>query len=431
MIDEEILAAYLFVAVGLGAAFAAVNRWVPILAILGLGIVELQLEADLRVIVLGLQVSPSDLLAVALGLAGGWRFLAKSRHDAFDVAALALVVVMALLFARGAASYGVETAANGYRRYFYLSTAILYLLSFPWPPRACDALVRLVFAAGAALAGLAVLFWAFPELDFDFGQIGGARLYEARRVLPANSAMLIAQAGAIGVALWMRGRISPGAQLASVAMLTVMLLLYHRSVWLTFAAAILVLALVNWRVMWRAAIPGLGLVLAFALVLFFGVGFGRDAFFEEIGSAVREPLTGQSTLDWRIEGWQILMRRTIAQGPIAWLTGSGFGIGYERLIGNALVVQSPHNFYVETFVVGGLTALAAWLAIPALAIWRLLRAEPQAGALADRNLALMWLTMILVYSVPYSPSPEQALLIVLAAGLARNAATRIVTERAA
>lgn len=431
MIDEEILAAYLFVAVGLGAAFAAVHRWVTILAILVLGIVELQLEADLRIAVLGFQVSPSDLLAAALGLAGGWRFLAKSRHDSFDIAALALVAVMALLFARGAASYGIETAANGYRRSFYLSMTIFYLAGFPWSTRACDALARLVFVAGAALAGLAAVFWAFPEIDLDFGQIGSTRLFDARRVLPASSAMLIAHAGTIGLALWMRGRISPGMQIASVAMLTVMILLYHRSVWAALAAAILVLALTNWRVAWRAAIPALGLGLAFALVLFFGVGFGRDAFFEEIGSAVSEPLTDRSTLDWRVEGWQILLRRSIAQGPVAWFTGSGFGIGYDRFIDNALVVQSPHNFYVETFVVGGATALAAWLAIPALAIWRLLLAEPPAGALADRNLALAWLAMILVYSLPYSPLTEQALMIAMAVGLARNTAPQAATARAA
>jgi hypothetical protein len=428
VIDDEIIAIYLFFAVALAAALAAVNRWPAVLAIFALGIVELQLESDLRIAVLGFQVSPSDLLASALALAGGWRFLAKRRHDAFDLAALALFVVLALFFARGAAAFGVETAANGYRRYFYLSAALLYLVSFAWSPRACDALVRLVGAAGVALVGLALALWAFPEFDLDFGGTASARIYEARRVLPANSAMLIAQVGMVGLVLWVRGRIAPGHQITGAIMITVMILLYHRSVWVTLAVTILALAALNWRIAWRVLFPAIGLALAFALVLSFGVGFGRDEFFAELGTAVREPLSGESTFDWRVEGWQILLRRTLGQGPVAWFVGSGFGIGYDRFVGNALVITSPHNFYVETFVVGGFVALALWLAIPALALWRLWRAEAPEGMIADRNLAIAWLIMILFYSIPYSPSPEQAALIAMAVGLARGAAVPVAVE---
>ena len=428
MIEDEIIAIFLFLAAGLGAALSAVNRWPAVLAMLALGIVELQLEADLRIVTCGFQVSPSDLLAAALALAGGWRFLAKPRHDAFDVAALALFVVLALFFARGAATFGLETAANGYRRYFYLSAALLYLLSFRWAPRACDALIRIVLAAGISLAGLALILWAFPEFESNIGSRNAARLYEARRVLPANCAMLIAQAGMIGLALLVRGRLSPGSQIASVALLTVTLLLYHRSVWLTLAAAILVLAAIDWRQAWRVLFPAAGLALAFALVLFFGAGLGRDEIFADFGAAVSEALSGDSTLDWRVEGWQILTQRAIGQGPIAWIAGSGFGIGYERFIGTDLVTQSPHNFYIETFVVGGISALALWLTIPALALWRLWRTETPEGALANRNLAIAWLTMILVYSVPYSPSPEQALLIAVAVGVARDAVLPVAAQ---
>ncbi len=421
MIEDEFIAIYMFVAVGLGAALAAVNRWPAVLAVFVLGIVELQLETDLRMVVFGFQVSPSDLLASMLALAGGWRFLAKPGHDVFDVAALAFLVVCVLFFVRGAAVYGLEPAANGFRHYFYLSSAIFLLVSFPWPERACDVLVRFVLVAGVALAGLALTFWIFPEFDLATIRPTAARLYEAQRVLPANCALLMAQAGLVGLTLWMRGRLSPGIQFSCIVILPVMLFLYHRSVWTALAVAILVLAFVNWRAAWRVLLPAAGLAFAFTLILFFGVGFGREDFFAEIGTAVREPLSGQSTLDWRVEGWQILARRAVAQGPVTWLFGSGFGVGYERYIGNNLVVQSPHNFYIETFIIGGVILVVAWLALPLLALRGLARGEVAEGALADRNLALAWLTMILVYGIPYSPSPEQSVLIVLAIGMARRA----------
>ncbi len=422
MIEDEFIAIYMFIAVGMGAALAAVNRWPAVLAIFVLGIVELQLETDLRMVVFGFQVSPSDLLAAMLALAGGWRFLAKPGHDVFDVAALAFLTICVLFFVRGAATYGLEASANGFRHYFYLSSAIFLLVSYPWPKSACDTLVRFVFVAGVALTGLALVFWTFPEFDLAAIRPTTARLYEAQRVLPANCALLMAQAGLIALTLWLRGRLSPGIQLSCVVILPVMLFLYHRSVWTTLAVTVLMLTLVNWRVAWRVLFPAGGVAFFFALILFFGVGFGREDFFAEIGSAVSEPLSGQSTLDWRVEGWQILARRAIAQGPVTWLFGSGFGVGYERYIGNSLIVNSPHNFYIETFIIGGAILVVAWLALPLLALRGLARGEVAEGLLADRNLALAWLTMIIVYGIPYSPSPEQSVLIVMAIGMARRAA---------
>lgn len=427
VIDDETLAVLLFAAIAAAALLSAVNRWPAVAAMFVLAILEQQLQVDMRVLCLGAQVSPNDLLYAGLGIAGGWRWLAKRGHDKFDALALALVAALAVAFLRGADAYGFETAANFYRRFFYLSVGIFYLVGFEWRGRDCDAVAWIATVAAASLAVLAVLEWLFPDLDLvSLLPSFSLRAYEARRVLPADSALLLAQAGLVGFAIWLRGRIAPGTQIAGAVLLVVMLLLYHRSVWVVFVLALLLLAVLNHRVLWRAAVPLLLLGLVFGLTLMLGIGFGRAVFLDEIASAVAEPLAGGSTLDWRVEGWQALLRRMVDGGPAAWLFGSGFGVGYERFIAGNLVIYSPHNFYIELLLNGGLAALALWLAVPVLALLRLWRDADAGGRTLNRDLAVAWLAMILVYGVPYSPSSEQAVLIAAAVGMAARGAQ---TER--
>ncbi len=423
MIDDETLAVLLFSAAAASALLWAVNRWPAVAAMFVLAILEQQLQIDMRVPCLGVQVSPNDVLYASLGIAGGWRWLAKRGHDKLDALALALVATLAVAFLRGADAYGFDTAANFYRRFFYLSVGIFYLGGFDWRGRDCDAVAWIATVAAAALGALAVLEWLFPDLDLvSLIPAFTVRAYEARRVLPADSALLMAQAGLAGFAVWLRGRIAPGTQAAGAALLVVMLLLYHRSVWVVFVLAVLVLALLNRRALWRAALPVLLLGLLFGFTLMLGVGFGREIFLDEIGSALAEPLAGGSTLDWRVEGWEVLLRRMADAGPATWLFGSGFGVGYERFVEGNLVIYSPHNFYVELLLNGGLAALALWLAVPVLALVRLWRDADAGGRTLNRDLAVAWLAMILFYGVPYGPSPEQAALIAAAAGMAARGA---------
>lgn len=409
---------------GMTLVVAVLWWWPLVLASLVVGVLAGHLGADLGVETGYFRLSVLDLIAVVAGGAAIIRLLSAGKADRVQLLWIVVTLVLAGAFLYGAASYGPVTSGIFYRRFLYLTTGTLYAMTFPWPEADLDRFAQLWLGAAALLAAAALTMWVFPEVA-AIGPMSNDRIrfaYEAQRVLPASSALLLSQAAILGIAAWSGGTGSPMLRALAVVCLFVAILLFHRSVWVAIAAGLLVLT----RVSRQSLVPvvtitGVAAFAGLAVVTLVG-GLGHDLLAFPAASAVGEVLSESSTLQWRVTGWDILVSRTFSGGLFSTLFGGGFGVGYERLIGWSHIDLSPHNVYVEIFINAGLLGAGLWTLFHCIVLLRLWtgRADDH-GTIIERRAAAAILVSLMVYGLPYTPSPEQGIMLgVLAVMAARS-----------
>ena len=396
----------------LAAVAVAAIWWLPVaVAAMAFGIINVHLHWDFGIETGFFLLSPLDLTALIAVAAAGIRFLTAGRMTGLQLLCLAVTTSLAVAFLYGSARYGLATAGTFYRQFFYLTAVMLYAMSFSWDGPAVDRFVRLWMIAGALLAILCLSLWIAPGwIVFEADDVGSFA-YLSRRVLPAASALLLSQVALIGIAAWVRGQIRPFMLLLTVVCLLLTLLLFHRSVWVATLAGLVGLMLANPRNLVR--VSGIMLVVGLigGAVAGLAGGFGQDMLAAPVASAVGEALSENSSLEWRLTGWEILLQRTFAEGPLSILFGDGFGVGYERQIGWSLVGYSPHNVYVEIFINAGLIGLGLWLLFHAATVMLLWTRQVPEDTLLDRGASVALMASLLTYGLPYSPPTEQGLLI--------------------
>lgn len=385
-------------------------RWPAFVLLLGFSIASGHLQADLGIDTPYFRISALDILGVTVAVAATVRIISTARLDGIALLWIAAVALLAAAFLRGTMSFGLTAAAAYFRPFLYVGMGALYALSFPWRPKDIDLFCGLWMIAGAVLCVLCLLLWIFPDV-FRFGMESVSQLaYQSRRVLPASSAMFLAEVGLIGLAAWTRGIASPKLLLLTAACLLIVLLLFHRSVWFTLLVALVVYVLSAPQ----AFLPVVKAVVATALVgllvTAIAAANGVDLWSATVSSAVEEFLSNDSTLDWRVIGWKILVGRVIDGGPLSIFFGQGFGIGYDRYIEWSETQVSPHNVYVELFINGGLATAGIWLAYHVKVFRRLWSGTDYTEALIDARIGAALVAALVFYGLPYSPAPEQGLL---------------------
>lgn len=396
------------------------RRWEMAAAYLLFAIIEQQFGLDMGVRLLNYTVSPMDFLSGCAVTAAGLRLLGRGRMDMVEM--LWFLVFLSLLFAfvHGVQSFGFQSATISYRRFFYVSAAITYMLSFPWGEKDINRLIGMWGIAAAILALIAISDWlgvfASPMTE---NQIL-INAFDTQRVLPASSAFILAQAGLIGLATWSRPGGGSHQRLLSILFLVVMGLLYHRTVWVATFAGISAILLLQPRAVARLGVPlVIGLLLTLALWTF-QTGLGDTSLAASMKAAISEPFTEDSSYNWRVEGWQILVSRALSDGIATITMGAGFGVGYARQMGWALVEYSPHNFYLEIFLNAGLLGLGLWCLATLETGVRIARGGIHVPGRLDRTGAMALLTAIAFYNIPYTLSSEQGLLIGMLAAMVRS-----------
>lgn len=398
----------------------AMRRWEMAGAYLLFAIIEQQFGLDMGIRLLNYTVSPMDFLSACAVTAVGLRLLGHGRVDIVEMLWLLVFLSLLVAFAHGVQSFGFQAATISYRRFFYVSAAIIYMLSFSWEDRDINRLLGMWMLAAVILALVAIADWlglsASPMMD---NQIL-INAFDNQRVLPASSAFILAQAGLIGLAAWSRPGEGSYQRLLSILCLVVMGLLYHRTVWVATFAGIIAILLLQPRALARLGVPlAIGLLLTLALWTF-QTGLGDTSLAASMKAAITEPFTEDSSYNWRVEGWQILVSRALSDGVATIVMGAGFGVGYARQMGWALVQYSPHNFYLETFLNAGLLGMGLWcLATLEMGV-RIVRGGVPGINRLDRTGAMALLVAIGVYNIPYTLSSEQGLLIGMLAAIVRS-----------
>lgn len=377
----------------------------------------------------GFKVTVVDVAVVLLLTAVAARLLRGARLGGPGACVAALGGLVALSIVRGAGEFGLAAAVNESRGVLPFVAATLYFATGDASPLHRERTARLWLGFAAVLVCLAVARWGvvlgglpFTGEWYDPGQYGGLR------VLWSDEALLLAQGLLILAPGLLPGGRSRRRLLLAAALGGSVVVLQHRSVWaVTLVGAALTLV-------------GEGAVgRRWALRVVAAAGLGAVLLLTTFSGPLQERVLTSSdavnadTFRWRLEGWQILVAQQGPQSPGDALLGRPYGSGWARRLSLGYTTDvAPHNFYLETGLRTGLLGVGLLVGAYAALLRRLAAGGPRGadrGLLTDRTLAVL-LVAQLVYFLPYSPGPEQALLLGLAMGAwrARRPAERSRTR---
>jgi hypothetical protein len=401
---------------------------IAIIGVLLMSLGETHLGFDFGFLAMGYTVSPFDLLSAALVSAACFRFLVAGSMSRVQLLWMVILGYGFLRFLGGMVDFGLPTAVSFYRQSFYVASALFYSLTIDWTPERLERLVKIWLVMGLMLACVTIIEWLFPNSVPHSATWDSVSLnvFDRSRVVPAAAALIMAQAGIIGLVVWSEARSSVLMRVLCIFLLAISFGLFHRSVWVAAAAGIAVLLAFSRESLIRV-VPFIVLGIAAAAVMWmFQQGLGGDFLTRAVQSAVQEPFAEDSSFAWRVTGWELLLERAFSSGWGTVIFGAGYGAGYERQIGWSTVLYSPHNFYIATLLDTGLIGVGLWVYGFARITLGLLGALPS-GFLALRPGLMALFATIVVYDIPYNHLTEQGVWI---AALASTAGALLVRQNA-
>lgn len=321
-------------------------------------------EATPQLTVGPISLYPEDLVFGLLFAAACLR-LATFRWSRLHWMALGFTAMCLLSFVRGVGPFGIERAAVEFRQYFYFLAGILYFIGHRYDPQTLKRILSVLTVAGVSLVGIAVIRWLALFLGFDTGPIGLPATGDLR-VLWAPHAMYLVDLFLVLLVCRLFSRaetVSGPTHLLVFVLPLVVLLLQHRSTWVSLIAGLGYLTFRAPEVRGRLLRSLIRLVGVGALVGFVLLSSQWDVIETSLNRAVLEALnTQESTFVWRIEGWVSLLSGSYLTSFAEYVFGKPFGSMYERVIRGIIVVVSPHNYYLQTFLRVGVVGLGFLLA---------------------------------------------------------------------
>ncbi|OJY08138.1 MAG: hypothetical protein BGO99_07275 [Nitrosospira sp. 56-18] len=412
------------------------------------------IAVGLPILHMGKNIQVFDPISITLFFAGLTRLVFGQKSIGVPQWLLiSLLVLMSVPLSLGFKQYGMA-AAPDFRFFFHFMALALYASSFNFEQVNFTRLATYLLWGGMILILLAFCRWAAGAAGLAIAEswrvVGAGREF---RVLNAAQSYFIAQAGLllliIGASDW--GNMAPVKQKAVKAGIVVRELasfwrrwaivlsgiclaiafgLMHRSVWVSMAAGMGLLALFDSRQ--RAGLAQIILISAligFTVLVPMGLLGFLDSFIESLEASFTEVTAHHSSFADRYLGWQALLSEWWTDGNIlTYALGQPFGSGYYRKIAEFGASYSaeytPHNFYVQMLLRTGMVGLGLFLSLVAatgMGLYHALSKIKRSGnpEFGVRLFLLVSLVMQLVFFLAYGARLEQGLLF----GLAMAAAT--------
>jgi hypothetical protein len=305
------------------------------------------------------------------------------------------------------------------RPWLFFLGALIYFSTHQLSSQALDRIAKVWIVAGTVLAGVAVLRWGVLVVGAPVnlavlrhpGEGDPISVLAARETLPVATAFFLL------VPSFLPGGDRNLRRLV-VGLLTVVVLMQHRTVW---AAVVAGLLLLTYRepALGRRFI-GLTALAAVAAVFFAAAGLGTDK--EEFRAESLNP----DTFTWRVGGWRALVVEDGPEGPGELLLGQPFGAGFTREVDGSVKESAPHSVVVEGLLRIGLVGLLllVWaVGLVLLRLWRIPAARHARGLLHPTALPPL-VTAVVVYGLAYHPEVPSAIAIGLAAAVSLPEAAR-------
>lgn len=237
------------------------------------------------------------------------------------------------------------------------------------------------------------------------------------RVLGSSDALAIAMGGVAMLAGGTRAAGLKSLVLGNVFLLTVVVL-QHRSVWLSTLVALAILAVLARRA--RPVLLKQAGLLAVFVPLFLGIaiaaGMDTKPLTESIAKSTETAVKGEGTVDAREMSWQALLAGYNRAQTIDKVLGAPMGSGYLRFTGGIYdprVQFSPHNFYIQVLLRGGILGAVLLVIALCVAAWRALRSARRTGNAVSHWLAAT-VFMSAAFFIPYGAFVPTGLAIGLA-----------------
>ena len=302
---------------------------------------------------------------------------------------------------------------NESRRYLGLVAAALYFSTMEPRRDLLERIGRMWVVLALGLCALTVARWGANAAGLTGGFFGAGG---TTRVLPSAAALVIGQGAMLGVPA-LREQVAGLRRFITPVMLAFVVLLQHRTVWMVVAVGMAYL-LIRERALTPRVFTAMGAGLLVLAVLTFTVLDGGE---EPIGDQLAGSASATNTFEWRVAGWQALLKDSGPDTVEDAMLGQPPGGGWERRFDGLVVDVSPHNFYVEMYLRLGIIGLVCLLMLYAFAVHR---RRGQATRTFDAELLLpenVLRTMVgvnLLYFITYSPNPLQAMLLGLGCAVA-------------
>ena len=344
------------------------------------------------------------------------------RHDVLLLLLLLWSSVLGLNYILGLREFGLQVATNEFRPYFYMICIALYVASLDIS-RVWRKLEKLVLFAAFCLSIVAII--GFVDGNFS----------REDRPISSSHALFMLQALLIAIFMHHRGQLRPWLIPLVVALLPLLIVLQHRSVWIV---AIISLALVLWLLpSLRTALIQWGVigtvVCGGLCVLVFGATIleALTESYADAAASAQDPTggDGSSTFAWRVQGWTDLLTGEHMDSPRQLLIGNPFGSGYARITLTSDGVkqvrsESPHNLYVQTLLRAGALGLLVFVALHGMLLRGLLQRAKR--DVATRPFLMCMAVLVasqLVYYLVYGSDYIQAIFLGSAIGWLRHSET--------
>jgi hypothetical protein len=369
----------------------------------------------------GISLYPADLFFVALSIACLIRFSLFCSPGAVPTAWWIIGVVQLGLAVWGVKTIGTLAGVDA-RGHFYLWVTVLYFCSVKWSDRMVARVVNLWIFCAFCLCLLAYYRWINSALDPKYEQeimaldTTGVRF----RVLSSSAALVIA-VGTLGLMFRLiKGTLAPSLWLLIPLQLAAVVLLQHRSVWVSmFVGAAFLLWAKPGKGKRRSALPALALMLI-PVAIAVAIPARDDGMLASVRSSADHAMSlEEGTMVGRTLYWNELLAHWAASGePSTYLVGRPYGSGFnpdeydDRMKGQDMV---PHNHFIHILYRGGLIGLLATLAV-FLRTWRAAAAESKRSDKAWAHFLSAALPALFAYFIPYWATYESGLLLGVAIG---------------
>jgi hypothetical protein len=397
--------------------------WIAILVGLGL---DYTFGMD-RLVLLGLHVSPLDLLYLCLLPAGILRIrFYELRVSRVTVFAGCYLLLFCVSVGRGIPLFGVAAVGNESRGFISELLALLYFITIPRDPKLIKKVVIAHIALSAIYLLVCVASYAGLPVGGGLGVVGkfiaAETTRDADRALPANAACSI-ELSLILATSWAVYRRHKWQLPVLVGLLALaVIILQHRSVWAMLISTLLASLFLDTRFFrYLLTITGtITLVAALVVVSFLGLE-------KRLASDLKESATNGDTFTWRVE----VVKRTIGldQSVLSVFIGEPMGSGYTRLDPNGGGYTTdvvPHDEFVGQYLRVGVIGSALIFLFLLRPLYVYLR-DPHSGALlypAPEAWVFVCIAMW-VFSFPYGCTVDGIGLVAMANGLIDWPARRV------
>lgn len=355
-------------------------------------------NVTLGVIMVGrLHVYPADILTATLLVATLLRWLRRGDGLRPPQPLFVLLVIVLLGMARGTAAFGVQTSVLYSRSILAMCTSAVFLSTVRVTPRLILNVRNWLLATSAVIVFAAVRFWILHGF--------GTYVTTGARALDGLQALILLET-TIFVVLFPLFRGPVFRFITPLFGIVIVLLSIQRTVWAAGIVAVVVLVVAGKETRGTTSRATRRLLaLAAVLVVVLLAAAGPTQVTNSLTAGIQQTNTTQnSTLNWRLQGWSILISRQI-DGPIIDLVlGSPTGTGYARVINGGTVTVAPHSEYVSALDLTGLVGVVLLLWVYAAAFRRCRKRlrSPSPFITQGALLFMVLLALQLTYFIAYS-----------------------------